>query len=98
MSYLKMFLMILILLLFPLDSNHGSAKEAARLNYKEPLEMHEMKEYENILFKVKNFEKIKRGMTETEVLNLLGKPLNLKKIKRKKTVGPFDTPILTVMW
>ncbi len=79
-----MLLMILISLLFLLVSNQGGAKEAFRLNYKEPLEMHEMKDYENILFKVKNFEKIKRGMTETEVLNLLGKPLKLKKVKRKK--------------
>jgi hypothetical protein len=84
MSYPKMLLMTLISLSFLLVSNQGGAKEAVRLNYKEPLEMQEMEKYENIRFKIKNFEKIKRGMTETEVLNLLGKPLNLKKVKRKK--------------
>ena len=85
MPYIKIFLITSISLSFLLVSNQISAKEGARIDYyKKPLEMEEMKEYEKIRFDSKNFEKIKRGMTEIEVLSLLGKPLDMKKIKRRK--------------
>lgn len=85
MSYMKIFLITSISLSFLLVSNQTDAKEGARLNYyQKPLEMDEMKEYEKIRFESKNFEKIKSGMTEIDVLSLLGKPLDMKKIKRRK--------------
>ena len=85
MAYIKSILIALISLSFLLVSNQISAKEGVRIDYyKKPLEMEEMKEYEKIRFDSKNFEKIKRGMTEIEVLTLLGKPLEMKKVKRRK--------------
>jgi hypothetical protein len=53
-----------------------------RDRWENPLELDDMGAYERIPFRLENFEKVERGMTETEVLKLLGKPLGLKKEHR----------------
>ena len=55
---------------------------AGRDRWENPLELEDMGAYEGIPFRLKNFEKVKRGMTETDVLKLLGKPRGLKKEHR----------------
>jgi hypothetical protein len=53
------------------------------LQIKEPIALEDMGAYANIPFTVENFGSVDKGMTEEEVLTLLGKPLDMKKIKRK---------------
>ena len=83
MAYLKFFLVTLFMGLFLLASNYSGAREEVLRYHRKPIELEEMKQYKNITFKMKNFENIKKGMTEEEVLNLLGKPLNMKKEHRR---------------
>jgi outer membrane protein assembly factor BamE (lipoprotein component of BamABCDE complex) len=57
---------------------------AQEIKYREePISLEEMKDYKDIPFKQENFEKITNGMTEKDVLSLLGKPLDMKKMQRK---------------
>jgi hypothetical protein len=53
-----------------------------RDRWENPLELKDMDAYEGIPFRLENFEKVERGMTETEVLKLLGKPRGIKKEHR----------------
>jgi len=64
-------------------SSFAQDQETAPLQIKLPIELEEMAEYENIPFTEENFESVEKGMTEEEVLTLLGKPLDMEKIKRK---------------
>jgi len=48
-----------------------------------PLTEEQMKPYEKISFSVKNLKKVQRGMTQVQVLELLGKPLKIKKEHRR---------------
>jgi outer membrane protein assembly factor BamE (lipoprotein component of BamABCDE complex) len=54
-----------------------------RDRWKEPLTVEHMKVYENIAFDPANYEKVKKGMNEEEVLKLLGKPQNVDMQKRR---------------
>lgn len=82
-AYLKFFLVTLFMGLFLIVSNHNWAKEEGLRYHRKPIELEEMKQYQHITFKIKNFESLDKGMTEEEVLNLLGKPLNMKKEHRR---------------
>ena len=53
------------------------------LQIKKPITLEEMGSYATIPFEEENFGRVQNGMTEEEVLTLLGKPLDMKKIKRK---------------
>ncbi len=55
-----------------------------RDRWRDPLKFDEMGDYEGIPFEAGNFDAIQRGMTEEEVLELLGKPLHVRMIKRPK--------------
>jgi len=48
-----------------------------------PLTEKQMKAYEKIPFNEQNLAKVERGMTQTEVLELLGKPLKITKEHRR---------------
>ncbi|GEM_PF-2496311 len=50
---------------------------------KVPLTEKQMKPYEKIPFTEENFERVERGMTQIQVLKLLGKPIKVKKEHRK---------------
>ena len=83
-AYLKslfatLFIGLFLLVLF----NHAWTKEKVLRYHRKPIELEEMKQYQHIIFTIKNFESINKGMTEEEVLNLLGKPLNMKKEHRR---------------
>ena len=82
-AYLKFLLVTLFMGLFLIVSNHNWAKEEGLRYHRKPIELEEMKQYQHITFKIKNFKSMNKGMTEEEVLNLLGKPLNMKKERRK---------------
>ena len=82
-AYLKFLLVTLFMGLFLIVSNHNWAKEEGLRYHRKPIELEEMKQYKHIIFTIKNFESINKGMTEEEVLNLLGKPLNMKKEHRR---------------
>jgi len=53
-----------------------------RDRWKNPLELEDMKAWEKIPFSASRFEEIRKGMTESEVLDLLGKPKGLNKVHR----------------
>jgi hypothetical protein len=55
-----------------------------RDRWRQPLQFEEMGDYEGIPFEAANFDAIQRGMSEEAVLELLGKPLDVKMIKRPK--------------
>lgn len=67
---------------FLLGGPTEAADEKVPLQLKQPLKLDEMKDYEEIAFERDNFAKIENGMTEGEVLQVLGKPLDLKKEHR----------------
>ena len=61
-----------------------------KLYYHEPpMELQQMGEYEDIRFEEEIFEKIAPGMSQEDVLELLGKPADMKKIKRRKNRWTF---------
>ncbi|MBW1800165.1 MAG: hypothetical protein JRJ85_05480 [Deltaproteobacteria bacterium] len=68
---------------------HPATAQQTLYYYEEPLELNDMDEYEDIGFENVHFTEIKRGMSQRDVLMLLGKPLDLKKIKRKKNRWTF---------
>jgi hypothetical protein len=53
-----------------------------RDRWKNPLELKEMTEWEKISFNPARFVEIQEGMSESEVLDILGKPKNLTKERR----------------
>ena len=85
MAHRTLFVVVLLgfsLFLWP-GQNHAEDEETAPMQLREPLKLDEMTPYEKIPFEVKNFQKVERGMTEEQVLGLLGKPLELKTEKRR---------------
>ena len=83
MFSLKATLLTLFLTLLILPSAFAEAQESKILSREEPLTLEQMGEFKNISFKQENFEKVVNGMTEREVLSLLGRPLDTKKEQRK---------------
>jgi uncharacterized membrane protein len=60
--------------------------EAQELRYREePLSMEEMTQYKDILFRTENFERVTNGMTEEQVISILGPPKDLKKEHRRRS-------------
>ncbi len=55
-----------------------------RDRWRDPLKFEEMDDYEGIPFEAGNFEAVRKGMSEEAVLELLGKPLDVRMIKRPK--------------
>ncbi len=51
---------------------------------RQPLTEEQMEPWADIEFRRENFEKIQKGMTEEEVLDLLGKPIRVKMERRPK--------------
>ena len=82
------FFILLLLGFILLAVDQCSAQERytseGRDRWTQPLELEEMQDYSSTLFAAKNFEQIQKGMTEEEVLELLGIPADLNKVKRPK--------------
>jgi hypothetical protein len=57
--------------------------DTGRDRWEQPLELKDMGPYKDIQFESANFAKIEDGMTEEEVLQLLGIPLDLTKEHRR---------------
>ena len=75
-SHIALFLFLFCAIPLP-----GQAQE---IRYRdEPVALEEMDEYKDIPFSRDNFEKIAPGMSDKDVLTLLGKPLDMKKEQRK---------------
>ena len=55
-----------------------------RDRWRQPLKLEDMSSYEGIPFESGNFEAVQKGMSEEDVLELLGKPLDVRMIKRQK--------------
>jgi hypothetical protein len=54
------------------------------LRYREePISLDQMGGYEDIRFNKENFEMVTNGMTEGQVLSVLGKPEDLRKMQRR---------------
>ncbi len=51
--------------------------------YEGPLSEKKIASYDKIVFREKNFSKVKRGMSQEGVLKLLGEPTRVKKEKRR---------------
>ena len=51
--------------------------------YEGPLSEKKIASYSNIAFSPENFQNVQKGMTQEEVLQLLGKPLRTKKEHRR---------------
>lgn len=64
-----------------LSSQAGRAQEAG--HREEPLSFDRMEEYKDIPFRAENFEMVMNGMTEEQVLSILGRPMDLKKEQRR---------------
>jgi len=70
--------------LFTLGVSLSTESWSQELRYREePMGLEQMGEYKSIPFAKQNFEKIQNGMTDKEVLSLLGKPLDMKKVQRR---------------
>jgi hypothetical protein len=81
MTFRTFSLIVLFLLLFCAIPFPGQAQETQSRD--EPLALEEMDEYKDIPFSGDNFEKVTSGMSDKDVLTLLGKPLDMKKEQRK---------------
>jgi hypothetical protein len=57
--------------------------DTGRDRWEQPLDLEDMEPYKDIQFDPANFDQIENGMTEEEVLALLGKPADLKKEHRR---------------
>ena len=55
-----------------------------RDRWRDPLRFEDMGDYEGIPFDAGNFDAVQKGMSEEAVLELLGKPLDVKMIRRRK--------------
>jgi len=51
--------------------------------YEGPVSKKKMATYSDVVYSMKNFSKVMRGMTQEEVLQLLGVPEKIKEEKRK---------------
>ena len=72
------FILLAVALLF---SQIGWAQE---YRYREePLSFEQMEPFKNILFRAENFERVTDGMTEEQVLSILGRPADMKKEHRR---------------
>jgi hypothetical protein len=67
----------------PGGAEEDDDREPAVLQLRQPLELEQMEEYKSIPFTAEGFDRIADGMTELEVLSILGKPEDLKKIHRR---------------
>ena len=77
---------LLVLTLFwPVWETAGQERytDTGRDRWEQPLEPEDMGPYKDIQFEPANFDKIENGMTEEEVLGLLGKPQDLTKEHRR---------------
>lgn len=83
MSFLRPALLTVFSVLLLLLSTYAEAQEGGIRAREEPSTLEEMGEFKDIPFKQENFEKVADGMTEKDVLSLLGKPLDMKKEQRK---------------
>lgn len=81
-SILWMFLLSLFVLLMNTAYAQQRYTPEGRDRWKDPLELKDMKDWEKVSFDPARFEQIRNGMTESEVLNLLGKPKRLTKEHR----------------
>jgi len=57
--------------------------DTGRDRWEQPLEPEDMEPYKDIQFEPASFDRIAKGMTEEDVLELLGKPMDFKKVHRK---------------
>jgi hypothetical protein len=84
----RILLFIVIAGLFLPMAAYGQTAERyapdGRDRWRDPLKFEEMGDYEGISFEAGNFEAVQKGMSEEAVLELLGKPLDVKMIKRQK--------------
>ena len=69
--------------------SHSAMAQPTLYYYEEPMGLNEMDEYKDIIFDKAHFEEVKDGMSQKDVLKLLGKPLDMKKIKRRKNRWTF---------
>jgi outer membrane protein assembly factor BamE (lipoprotein component of BamABCDE complex) len=83
MFSLKTALLIFLLMLFLLFSVQASAQEEVNLSREEPFTMEKMGEFKDTSFKQENFEKVVTGMTQEDVLSLLGRPVSVSKEQKK---------------
>lgn len=75
----------LAVFLFTLFLAYADPAISQGISYRdEPLSLEQMNEYKDIPFNRDNFERIADGMTEKEVLSILGKPQDMKKELRPK--------------
>jgi hypothetical protein len=77
---------ILVMSIFwPVTGAFGQERytDTGRDRWEQPLELKDMGPYKDIQFESANFAKIEDGMTEEEVLQLLGIPLDLTKEHRR---------------
>jgi hypothetical protein len=49
----------------------------------EPMSLEQMERFQDIPFRAENFDKVTNGMSEEQVLSILGKPTDLKKDRRR---------------
>jgi hypothetical protein len=82
------FMLAFLLVLSMIYVEHGLSIERyapdGRDRWTQPLAVDQMAQYADIAFTEKNFEKVQLGMYEEDVLKLLGKPQDVKMIKRRK--------------
>jgi len=57
--------------------------DTGRDRWQQPLEPEDMGPYKDIRFEPAGFDRIERGMTEEDVLALLGKPIDFRKVHRR---------------
>jgi len=84
----RILLCIVITGLFLSVAPNGQAAERyapdGRDRWRDPLRLEDMGDYEEIPFEAGNFDAVQKGMSEEAVLELLGKPLDVKMVRRKK--------------
>lgn len=82
-------LFLLIVLVFSHPGRAQDEEDDGGIQSKKPLLLEQMDVYKDILFKAENFERVQNGMTEEEVLSLLGKPEDMKKEHRRRNRWAF---------
>jgi hypothetical protein len=77
--------LLVLTLYFPVCETAAQERytDTGRDRWEQPLELDDMEAYADIQFDPANFGRIKDGMTEEEVLGLLGKPTELTKEHRR---------------
>ena len=84
----RLFPVLCLLGIVLLNPYEGPAQDRytaeGRDRWTQPLELEEMYGYSSIPFRPEDFGRIRAGMTEEAVLEILGRPLDLQKVKRPK--------------